>query len=476
MAIITEEPEPEPSPPVVKTPSPKPNKPTSAAQSKNSSPFAFWFYFTLGVSIITLSTVFLSSFSQSSDPKSFFLSLPSPLRSHYSNGRIVKVQLAQSQKPVEVFVFQGKKISRGSENVLIVHGLGLNSFSFRKFVNSLASRGIHGVAFDVPGNGFSDKSREVMEERGNGFFERLIDVYGLIKEKGLFWAFDNMVETGELPYEAVQSHFSREKSVARPIVLDSEEIGKVLGQVIGTIGLAPVHLVLHDSSLNMVANWVSENPSLVRSVTLVDTGSRSALPLWVLQFPLLREVVLGSNFVYQRLVSACCSKGISGADLESYRMVLRDGRSAVVGTEMMMNASFDVAEWGGLDGVKGMPMQVVWSSSWSKEWSDEGRRVSEALPQAKFVEHSGGRWPQDDTAEEIAEHVATFVASLPKSVREAEEERVPEHIQKMLDEAKQNPNHHHHHHGHSNLDIGHDHGHGSDGYMDAYGLGQAWGS
>ncbi|CAN1356641.1 Protein AUXIN RESPONSE 4 [Linum perenne] len=394
-----------------------------------------------------------------------------------------------------------------------------------------------------------------MEERGNGFFERLIDVYGLISEKGLFWAFDNMVETGELPYEAVQSHFSGKKPVSRPIALGSEEIGDVLGQVIGTLGLAPVHLVLHDSSLNMVANWVAENPDLVRSVTLLDTGSSSAFPLWVLQVPLVREVVLGFGFVYQGLIESCCSKGIT--NLDSERMVLRNGRRAVVGTETMMNCSFDVADWGSLDALKGKPMQVVWSRSWSKEWSEEGRRVSVALPQAKFVKHSGGRWPQkttnlssdinyvtvsiqelrhrnplkssfcqwlhvarklnpdltffnlvsfmftvflakpamllylplmddclrtmklsfvigsqDDTAEEIADHVSTFVSSLPKSVREAEEKAVPEHIQKMLDEAKQNPDHHHHHHGHS----GHDHAHGSDGYADAYGLGQAWDS
>ncbi|CAN1232888.1 Protein AUXIN RESPONSE 4 [Linum perenne] len=469
MAIITEEPEPSPSPspsPPAKAPPPKPSKP------RNNNPFVFWFYFTLGVSTITLSTVFLSSFTQSSDPKSFFLSLPSPLRSHYSQGRIAKVQLAQNQKPVEVFVYQGNdKIDHGSENVVIVHGLGLSSFSFRKILGFLASRGIRGVAFDLPGNGFSDKSREVMEERGNGFFERLIDVYGLISEKGLFWAFDNMVETGELPYEAVQSHFSGKKPVSRPIALGSEEIGDVLGQLIGTLGLAPVHLVLHDSSLNMVANWVAENPDLVRSVTLLDTGSSSAFPLWVLQVPLVREVVLGFGFVYRRLIESCCSKGIS-ANLDSERMVLRDGRRAVVGTETMMNCSFDVAEWGRLDGVKGKPMQVVWSRDWSKEWSEEGRRVSVALPQAKLIEHSGGRWPQDDSAEEIADHVSTFVSSLPKSVREAEGKAVPEHIQKMLDEAKQNPDHHHHHHGHS----GHDHAHGSDGYADAYGLGQAWGS
>lgn len=67
---------------------------------------------------------------------------------------------------------------------------------------------------------------------------------------------------------------------------------------------------------------------------------------------------------------------------------------------------------------------------------------------------------------------------MPPSVRKVEEEPIPEHIKKMLDEAEKNDHHHHHDHG----DDGHDHhhhdghGHVHAGYMDAYGLGQgrAW--
>ena len=57
-----------------------------------------------------------------------------------------------------------------------------------------------------------------------------------------------------------------------------------------------------------------------------------------------------------------------------------------------MNSSFDLAEWG--EGLKGVPMQVVWSAGWSEEWSREGHRVASALPQAGFLTHSGGRWAQ----------------------------------------------------------------------------------
>ncbi|XP_065853318.1 protein AUXIN RESPONSE 4 [Euphorbia lathyris] len=496
MAIITEEQQPEPQlrhrnvkkeptlPPDNPNPNPYPNsKPKSDSPKQDpTSPFTFWFYFTLSVSLITLSTITLYSFTSSSDPRSFFLSLSTPLRHHYSKGRVIKVQLAQTQKATEIFALESE--NRGqTEKLVILHGLGLSSFSFRKVIDILGSKGIHGVAFDLPGNGFSDKSMEVLEERGDGVFERFSDVYALIKEKGIFWAFDNMVETGELPYQEIISHYSKLKSVVKPIVLDSEEMGKVLGQVIETLGLAPVHLVLHDSSLTMVANWVLQNSNRVRSITILDTMSNPALPLWILKMPVLRELVLGSNLVYQRLIQLYCSKGFGGFDSEAHRVMLkgRDGRRAVLATGKKLNTSFSVAEWGNLDVIKGIPIQVIWSNTWSTEWSQEGQKVAEALPQAKFVWHSGGRWPQEDGADELGENIVKFVSSLPKSDRKNEEEPIPDHIQKLLDEAKAGEHHHGHGHGH-----GHSHGHGHDGhdhhhihspgYMDAYGLGHGWGT
>ena len=58
-------------------------------------------------------------------------------------------------------------------------------------------------------------------------------------------------------------------------------------------------------------------------------------------------------------------------------------------------------------------------------------------------------------------------------MRKVEEEPIPEHIQKMLDEAKNSDHHHHHGHGGHEHHDDHAHVHGA-GYMDAYGLGQGW--
>ncbi|PRQ42196.1 putative alpha/Beta hydrolase [Rosa chinensis] len=463
------------SKPTPSSPSPTPTPPPSKPPQEVQSPFAFWFYFTITVSIITFFFISFSSLSPQ-DPKSWFLSLPTSLRQFYSKGRTIKVQTHPDQSAFEVFT--AEKGVTESEKVIIVHGLGLSSYSFRKVIEALGSRGVHVVAFDLPGNGFSDKSTVEIGENPGGLLGRFSFVVSEIQEKGLFWAFDEIVATGQVPFEEIEARASKRK-VVKPIELGPEEVGKVLGQVIETMGLAPVHLVLHDSALGMVSNWVLENVQSVRSVTLIDTGAKSAgaLPLWVLEVPLVRELVLGFSYAHALLIKMSCSSGVGSVDLNAHRVLLkgRDGTKAIVGMGKKLNRSFDIAEWGGSDGLKGVPMQLLWSEHWSKEWSEEGRRIANALPKANFVTHSGGRWPQEDAADEVAGHIANFVTSLPATVRKVAEEPIPEHIQTLLDEAEQTGHGHlHGHAGHEEHSHGHVHGAGA-GYPDPYGLGHGHG-
>ncbi|XP_048497712.1 protein AUXIN RESPONSE 4 isoform X1 [Beta vulgaris subsp. vulgaris] len=488
MAIITEHEDNQIDQPTSRSklkPKPKPkskpqSKPTKKPKSQPSrattthNPFIFWFYFTLIVSAITFFFVSLSSFS-SPDPKTWFLRLPTILKDHYSKGRTIKVQINPNEPPIEVFAYsQGPKMS---ENVLIIHGLGCNSFTFRKVVDELATKGLFAVAIDLPGSGFSDKTvvreREVINEGGS--LGSLIEVYKEIKEKGLFWGFDNLIEKGQLPYQEVRVRVSK-KEVVEPLDLGAQEVGRVLGQVVDSMGLAPFHLVLHDSALLMGANWVVKNTGLLKSVTLIDTTPRGmALPIWALEVPVIRELVLRFDSVFGKLIDSCCSKGSS---VEAHRVLLkgRDGRESIVGMGRQLNESFDLAEWASMDGIKGMPMQVLWSGSWSQEWNEEGKRVADVVSQAKFINHAGGRWPQDDTSSEMAENIISLISSLPKTERKDDHEPLPEHIQKMLDEAKAGGNHHHHGHDSHGHHDGHSHGDGAQaGYMDAYGLGHGHG-
>ncbi|CAN8244721.1 unnamed protein product [Cochlearia groenlandica] len=460
MAIITEEEEEESKP--LLTPE------ESTMKNNHENPFPFWFYFTLIISLATILYVSLSAFSShNDDPRSWFLSLPQSLRQHYSQGRMVKVQVNPNESPIEVFVSESGSVH--SEKVIIVHGLGLSSFAFKGLIQSLGSKGFHGVAIDLPGNGFSDKSKVVIggEDREIGFVGRVKEVYGLIQEKGVFWAFDQMIETGDLPYEEIIKLQNSKRRSLKAIELGSEETDRVLSQVIDTLGLAPVHLVLHDSALGLASNWVSENSPSVRSVTLIDSSVSPALPLWVLSVPVIREVLLGFSFGFEKLVSFRCSKEMTLSQIDAHRILLKgkNGREAVVASLKKLNHSFDIAHWGNSDAISGIPMQVIWSSEGSKEWSEEGHRVANALPKAKFVTHSGSRWPQESKSGELAEYISDFVSLLPKSIRRVTEEPIPEKIQQMLEEAEAGGDHHHDHH--------HDEqGHAHAGYTDAYGLGE----
>lgn len=397
MAIITEEPEEEQQPQKRPEPKHRPKQDPRTApspQSPPTNPFVFWCYFTLSVSLVTF--FFVSISSPSGDPKSWFLSLPAPLRHHYSKGRVIKIQALPDSSPVEVFAVERGPI--GGEVVLLVHGLGVSSYSFRSVVDSLGTKGVRAVAIDLPGSGFSDKSIVVEEVVESGALGRFWDVYGEIREKGVFWAFDQIIETGQMPYQEIDNdkpRVSGRKSV-RVLELGSEEVGRVLDQVIQTMGLAPVHLVLHDTALSLSADWVLNKLGLIRSVTLIDTAPKPALPLWFLSVPVVRDAVLGVSYLYNRLIGSFCGKGMSSLDGEAHRVLLkgRDGRRAVVGMGRKLNGSFDVAEWGGSEKLSSVPIQLLWSSSHSDEWSKEGDRISNAIPHAKFVAHSGSRWPQ----------------------------------------------------------------------------------
>lgn len=313
-----------------------------------------------------------------------------------------------------------------------------------------------------------------------GGFGRLVELYNEIKEKGLFWGFDQLVEKGYVNYDYEENEIRLSKVESlKAIEVGPEEMGRVLGQVIDTMGLAPVDLVLHDSAFSLGANWVAKNLGLVSSVTLLDsTSNQTAFPLWVLKFPVVREVVSGFDFVFKHVVQTCCSKFGGGSDAESHRLLLkgRNGLKSVVGMGKKMNYSFNIAEWGKLDGVKDLPMQVIWS----EEWIRQGKQVAGELTQATFVTHSGGRWPQDDTADEISETIYEFVSKLAKPVKVAKKkERIPEHIRQMVDEATSNVHHHglgghDHSHGHGHGGHDHSHGHGYShevGYPSAFGLG-----
>ncbi|XP_020574617.1 protein AUXIN RESPONSE 4 [Phalaenopsis equestris] len=404
----------------------------AASTSKPSSSggpatvFAFWFYFTVAVSLITLLFISLPRIERKDD-LSWFLTLPDGLRSHYSAGKLIKVNPIGGGEPMQVFAVElGKK---DAETVLLVHGLGCSSYSFRRVLHSLAAGGLRTVAIDVPGSSFSDELSLVNNAKRGDPLGWIWNIFAEIKEKGFFWGFDQLIETGEIRERPAMVSSRKESEYG------SEMMGAILGQVIDSMALAPVHLVLHDSALIAGTNWVSANAGLVSSLTLIDSSPMSAaFPSPLLRLPVLGHLLLGSKTLFAGLLRLCCARSIDIVDSEAYRLVLKrkNRRSAALAIWRALNHSLDVGEWINSEEVKGLPVQLLWSNTLSDQWIDEGRRIDASILRAKFLFHSGGRWPQEDAAEEISEMIANFVSSLPKSIRRIEENTVPDHIRKFL--------------------------------------------
>uniref|UniRef100_A0A0A9DCE2 AB hydrolase-1 domain-containing protein n=1 Tax=Arundo donax TaxID=35708 RepID=A0A0A9DCE2_ARUDO len=261
-----------------------------------------------------------------------------------------------------------------THRVLILPGLAAGSFSFRHVYRSLAYRGLLVAVLDLPGWGYSPAPPAPIFKR-------------------LFRAGEPRALS---PAEAAAA-------VARAV------------EVLGLGGVAPVHLVLHDSALAAGAAFASANPAAVRSVTLIDAAaSEPAFPAPVFGMPVLGKLVLWVPPLFHMLLRLCCVRGWGGEDARWHRAaMLVDGTAeGVVEAWKTMNPCFELGEWRvSSEEVRKLPMMVLWSGAWSNWWIDEGKKVAAALPDAKFIYHSGGRWPQEDASEEISALLTKFVTS-----------------------------------------------------------------
>ncbi|KAM0922375.1 hypothetical protein ACQ4PT_006217 [Festuca glaucescens] len=309
------------------------------------SALPFWFYLTAAVSLLALLLPHLLS-PHASPP------LPPLLRRHLSDGRLLKLHPGP-----DLFAFTSRPAANSAHHhpVLVLPGLAAGSFSFRRLLSSLSSRGLVAAAIDLPGQGLSPPP-PAPPPRTNPLRE--------IMDRGIFHAFEHLVETGEVPFQEV-----------------------------------------------------SANPAAVLSVTLIDTtATLPAFPSAVLGVPVLGRLVLWVPALFKGLMRLCCVRGMDAQEADAHRAAMRgEGRrDAVFEAGKAMNQSFDLREWrSSSERVKRLPMMVLWSGSWSDKWIDQGKKVSAALPGTKFAYHYGSRWPQVDACEEISKLISEFVALLP---------------------------------------------------------------
>src|SRR5437764_2413331 len=128
--------------------------------------------------------------------------------------------------------------------VVLMHGVPVSSFLYRKVLPLLADRGLRGVAFDLPGLGLA--------ERPAGF--------------DYSW-------TG---------------------------LGRWTGEAVDALGIDRCHLVLHDVGGPIALEWAVRNRDRIRTLTVLDTllavdGFRRHWTMAVLTPPVIGRLLLASN-------------------------------------------------------------------------------------------------------------------------------------------------------------------------------------
>jgi haloalkane dehalogenase len=130
------------------------------------------------------------------------------------------------------------------EPVVLMHGIPVSSFLYRKVLPLLAERGFRGVAFDLPGLGLAERPR----------------------------TFD----------------------------YSWSGLGHWTGEAIDALGLQSCHLVLHDIGGPVGLEWALRNRDRVRSLTVLDTllkvwNFRRHWTMAVLAPPVLGRLLLATN-------------------------------------------------------------------------------------------------------------------------------------------------------------------------------------
>lgn len=427
---------------------------------RNENPFFFWLWF-MGI-MSTIMLVFVVGTSiLNSNVKIEILSMPTGVREHFEAGKQVKVEVGRDRSPVKMFVRASVDPHAGAETVLLLHGLGSSSFLYRQLLPLLAAKQLAAVAVDLPGAGLSEKSYVASEATDNlseddhrkGFLQIRLEALKELLVEGFFPKSSDESSEHEFLRKLKGSTNLKGKKL---LALGSDELGHALDQIVASLEVAPVHLVMHDTGVEVGLAWASQNPSKVASLTLVDSVPRlPSLPFWLFTIPLVGPVIAHSDLAFRWVLRSCCLHYVTAETAKDYIYLLRssNGLRALMKSWTASNSSMDVAEWAGNSNLEDVPKQILWASGWSKEWQKEGEQLAKNLPGAAFRSHHGSRWPQEDAAPEIAEMIAELVKSLPPSAAQ------PEMGELLEDVARKNGNPAPHQSYSSQGGLGHNHGH-----------------
>ncbi len=249
--------------------------------------------------------------------------------------------------------------------VVLMHGVPVSSFLYRRLVPELAARGLRAVAFDLPGLGLAD----------------------------------------------------------RPAGFDYSWSGhsRWSGAAIDALGIDRCHLVVHDIGGPIAFQWAIENPERVLSLTALDTfvdvaSFRRPWPMHPFSIPRVGELwlraMVGPAFRQVYYLTGIEDRStVPAAEVDAHLALLKreDGGSAFL--EIMRGFELTTAKEelfrAGL-GVRDYPAQVVWGAK--DRILGEQRR--QAVQEAMRVEEATLLPAKHFTPEEQAPAVAEAVSAL----------------------------------------------------------------
>lgn len=253
------------------------------------------------------------------------------------------------------------------EPVVLLHGVPVSSFLWRRVVPGLADRGLRGIAFDFPGLGLA--------ARPDGF--------------DYSWS----------------------------------GLARWTGEAIDALGIERCHLVVHDIGGPVGFEWAIRNPGRVMSLTalntLVDAASfHRPWPMHPFSIRGAGELWLASMWrlpfrqIYY-LVGVGDRAAVPAAEVDAHHALLKRGDKGRAFLEIMRGFELGEAkERFFLEGLAGhpYPAQVVWGEN--DTMLPEKRRA--AVQRALGIEHAtllpAKHFLQEDQASAVSEAIASLAA------------------------------------------------------------------
>ncbi len=252
--------------------------------------------------------------------------------------------------------------------VVLIHGVPVSSFLYRRVVPELAARGLRGVAFDLPGLGLAQRPREF----------------------DYSWS----------------------------------GLATWTGAAIDALGIERCHLVVHDVGGPVGFEWAIRNPGRVLSLTALNTLVAASTfhrpwPMHPFSIPVAGELWLHSMVrpAFRQIfymVGIADRSAVPAAEVDAHHALLKRGDGGRAFLEIMRG--FELSEQKErffFDGLAGhpYPAQVVWGEKDTMLNAGKRADVQRALGVERPTLLPAKHFLQEDQAAAIADAVASLAAA-----------------------------------------------------------------